>query len=328
MGEYSPIEWCDHTASFFEGCSKVSAGCARCYAESFEKRVGNDIWGKLKPRKWTKGGPALIRKLNSKAAKAGRVDTVFVNDLADFFEEFNGPVVDHKGEQMFQAANGSITPCTDWTHPLSLNDLRRDAFRLFDECKNLIFMLLTKRPENIRRMWPYLPMSNPCISTPGKYRDNVWIGTSVENQEAAHARITELLKCRDLSPVLFLSCEPLLGPLDLWNSPAAEHGRDCTDEGYSRMLVDWVIVGGESGHGARPCKIEWIRSIRDQCQAADVPVFIKQVGSNPWLDPGELEQLRSQPGYVPLKDRKGGNVLEWPIDLRVRQMPNIQKVAT
>lgn len=279
MGENTKIEWADHTASFWEGCVKVSPGCAHCYAESFEKRVGNDVWGKLKPRKWTKGGPALIRKLNKKAAAAGRIDTVFVNDLGDFFEDFAGPVVDHQGHRVFHENFGyTVDPefPAQRDNPCLISDLRADAFPLFDQCQNLIFMLLTKRPENVLRMW--------CshVNTDGKppsmlHRPNVWLGTSIENQEQADKRIPELLKCRDLSPVLFLSCEPLLGPLEFSN---VTKRADAVFQWGKKALngIDWVIVGGESGPGARPLHPDWARSIRDQCVAVGVPLFFKQWG--------------------------------------------------
>jgi protein gp37 len=365
MGENTKIQWADHTASFWEGCTKISAGCAHCYAESFEKRVGNDVWGKLKPRKWTKGGPALIRKLNKKAKAAGRVDTVFVNDLADFFEEFDGPIVDHNGERVATCQNAcglrcvpqallvscKCTKCDDELRWLTINDLREEAFSLFDECQNLIFMLLTKRPENIRRMTPRrLPEGRKCCSCSSEleylpneegwycrarcqpanlelnrecggywYRSNVMLGTSVENQEQAKKRINVLVECRDLAPVLFLSCEPLLGPVDLdeyltspcCNGTISECG--CDGERGGRA-IDWVIVGGESGHNARPCRATWISDIVMQCESESVPVFVKQLGSNAEEGYGCHRKLN-------LRDKKGGDMSEWPEDLRVRILP-------
>lgn len=282
MGANTKIEWCDHTAQFWEGCVKVAPGCQHCYAERMSRRWGRDIWGKRKPRKWTKGGPDLIRHLNRKAAKAGRVDTVFVNDHADFFEEHDGPVIDHEGNYVHRDPNtGRI-----FTDPvlaigrsrLTIADLREHAFPLFDECQSLIFILLTKRPENIRRMWPTQDKTIAYFNGPhpvaqGYYRPNVWLLTSVATQADADRNIPELLACRDLAPVLGVSAEPLVGPIDL---------------GETIDRLDWVIAGGESGPTPRPMHPAWARSLRDQCAAAGVPFFFKQWGG--WQPLAEVDR--------------------------------------
>jgi protein gp37 len=206
---------------------------------------------------------------------------------------------------------------------------------------------------------------------------NVWLGTSCENQEAADRRIGELVKCP--AAKRFLSLEPLLGPIDLnidgdcsdWAcrqcgsrnvdtevsvGPGDIGTYRCLDCNYFgngedaawRSLIDWVIVGGESGSGARPCNIEWIRSIVAQCKAAGVPVFVKQLGAIPtasyydrdlrqwydgegweWPDPIGWHERDGQPTLdsripVEMKDPKGGTMEEWPEDLRVREMPGVQ----
>lgn len=146
-----------------------------------------------------------------------------------------------------------------------LEEWRSDLFRLILNTPNLDWLLLTKRPENVTSFVPYY------WKTQG-LPDNVWIGTSVENQETADQRIPHLLKIP--ARVRFLSMEPLLGPVDLY----ALFDKDGTvwSEG-----IDWVIVGGESGPNARPMHPDWVRSIRGQCQAAGVPFFFKQWGE--WL---------------------------------------------
>jgi protein gp37 len=146
----------------------------------------------------------------------------------------------------------------------NLDRMRRRLFALIDATSNLDWLLLTKRPENILSMWPDCAIE-PCETLHSDGRKNVWLGTSVENQEYADKRIPALIQCRDLSPVLFLSCEPLLGSLDL------NFVRD-------NPPIDWVIVGGESGPNARPSHPDWFRSIRDQCSAAGVPFHFKQWG--------------------------------------------------
>ncbi len=133
--------------------------------------------------------------------------------------------------------------------------------------------------------------------------------------------IPPLLACRDLVPVLGVSAEPLLGPINLIPPETC-----WLLDSYSRPRIDCVIVGGESGHGARPCQVDWIRSIRDQCGLAGVPCFIKQLGSKAW------GQHNSNPAgscldgscfELQLVDNKGGDWSEWPEDLRVRQYPEL-----
>lgn len=149
----------------------------------------------------------------------------------------------------------------------------------------------------------------------------VWVGTSVENQ-AAEERIPHLLRCP--AAIRFLSCEPLLGPLDLFDW-LEDHDFDPDDPlDYEERealgdppTIDWVICGGESGPRARPCDVEWIRFIVKQCREAGVPCFVKQLGSHP-IENGKPIKLR---------DRKGGNPDEWPDDLRVREFPKQEAIA-
>jgi protein gp37 len=239
------IEWADHTINFWWGCTKVSQGCKYCYAESNDAR-----WNAANPH-W---GPGSSRKLQlATALKQLRAvqpgQRVFVNSMGDTFEDH--PEIDAARISLWQA----ITDRPD-----------------------VIFMLLTKRPENIMAM------------VPAAWRDgfprNVWIGTSVEDQEAANTRIPELLEvpCH----VRWLSCEPLLGPVDLRQMSIGINPFDPSGQvreiGPAVRLVQWVIVGGESGTHARPMHPDWARALRDQCAAAQVPFFFKQWGE--WLDVG------------------------------------------
>lgn len=170
-----------------------------------------------------------------------------------------------------------------------------------------------------------VPIANPV------HRKNVWLGTSVENQEQADRRIPELLKCRDLAPVLLLSVEPLLGPVDLavpWEG----------EPEHPTLQVDGVIVGGESGRGARVCHVDWIRAVLSQCQAADVPCFVKQLGPAVQANYGDMDIAHPMMGWKHLRwvgeeqvcrphDPKGGDWTEWPEDLRVRQLPEVSVEA-
>jgi protein gp37 len=248
-----------------------------------------------------------------------------------------------------------------------MDDCRRELFATIDACPWLDFLLLTKRPGNIQRMWPSAVAVRgtcpQCKQAEGVHggcgcgllsarwlpehrvrRPNVHIIYSASDQPSLEAGIGDLLKCRDLVPVLGLSLEPLIGPVDLVYGgisavPSTDgfvghpDGTGHKDDGAPH--VDWVIVGGESGHGARPCNVEWIRSIVRQCAEAGVPCFVKQLGSRPYrcigghdspaASYGRLVDCRGGAGYgcevLNLRDSKGGDWDEWTEDLRVRQWP-------
>jgi hypothetical protein len=172
---------------------------------------------------------------------------------------------------------------------------------------------------------------------------NVWLGVSVENQHFADERIPLLLQTP--AAVRFISAEPLLGPVDLQSvplpAPGAEHyglrgvaqplsekDTEADDWKYwtkRESKLDWVIVGGESGPGARPFDLSWARSIVEQCKAAGVACFVKQAGSNPFDSARQScppdECMIHGYSWLTLKARKGGDPSEWPEDLRVREFP-------
>jgi protein gp37 len=159
-------------------------------------------------------------------------------------------------------------------HRSILPDWRANLWSLIAATPHLDWLLLTKRPQNIAKMLP------PTWSDGWP---NVWLGTTVENQTEADRRIPHLLATP--ARVRFLSCEPLLGPVDLTRVKNPVCGEVCALTGYlgTGMYGDygpklaWVICGGESGPGARPMHPDWARSLRDQCQAAGVPFFMKQM---------------------------------------------------
>lgn len=260
MGQNSSIEWTEATVNFWWGCTKVgmpgqATGCAHCYAETMAHRWGFDIWGPRKPRMIIPTAPALMDKLQRKAVKEGRRIKVFVQSMSDFFEEHDGPIIDRKGTVI---------------HGVDLNRLRKDAFAVFDRCPDLDLQILTKRPENIVTMWDGRGVVH-------RHRDNVWLGTSIEHQEAANERIPHLLRAAHLCTYMFLSCEPLLGPLEF--SDVTKRSDAVVQLGKRSIDgIDWVIVGGESGPNARPMHPDWARSLRDQCAAAGVAFLFKQWG--------------------------------------------------
>lgn len=307
MAKASPISWCDNTFNPWIGCTKVSPACAHCYAErDFDHRYQKVKWGPSGTRVIT--GDANWRnplKWNKDAAASGVRKRVFCASLADVFEDWTGPIVDSQGcVQCFHPSEPNrFVPIIPEFQPLeegfklvSMNDVRARLFRLIDATPNLDWLLLTKRPENIRDMWD---RSNSRSKTTDSdsfcNRENVWLGTSVENQKYADIRIPQLLACQYLSPVLFLSCEPLLGPVDLknitndnWNVDSLngywttdqQIGIDSFEMGQCEQgpTINWIIAGGESGPEARPTHPEWFRALRDQAASANIPFHFKQWG--------------------------------------------------
>lgn len=227
MAENSGIEWTHHTFNPWIGCTKVSAACDNCYAEAWDKRFGGERWGPHAPRQRTSA--ANWRKpimWDRDAAENGIRYRVFCASLADVFDN-----------------HGSIT--SGW---------RGDLWHLISRTPNLDWLLLTKRPQNIKKMLPD-GYGSPAW---GDGWPNVWLGTTVEDQAEYDRRVHHLTTIPAV--VHFLSMEPLQGSVDLRGADGLE----------------WVIVGGESGHSYREAKAEWFRSIRDQCAAAGVPFLFKQ----------------------------------------------------
>ncbi len=238
--KHSNIEWTTHTFNPWIGCTKVSPGCAHCYAETLNKRMGWTQWGDAGKRfrtsshNWNEP-----RRWNREAAMTGQRARVFCASLAEW--------LDYKAP-------------TAW---------RVELLALIEETPHLDWLLLTKRPEswNARMheaMGAGSKLAHAWIN--GTAPRNVWIGTSIEDQQRAEERMPELAEIP--ARVKFLSVEPLLGPLDLsyWLSESIV------------PQVQWVIVGGESGPGAREMKPEWVRALRDECAMAGVAFFFKQWG--------------------------------------------------
>lgn len=256
------IEWTDYTWNPVTGCTKVSQGCKFCYAEGLFKRFGDHVWG----HKFTNVTmhPERVIEPNKMIAKI-RGKKVFVCDMSDLFHE--------KVTDQFIAR----------------------VFRTMSQCPDTIFQVLTKRVERAVEFYSKVKFGNAVIDmceTFGLTQNgdrvpwplpNVWIGTSCEDQKTADERIPLLLQIP--AAVRFLSCEPLLGPIDIssWLYPKEFIGMpvESYDERWHSNLqndIHWVIAGGESGHKARPMHPDWARSLRDQCAAAGVPFFFKQWG--------------------------------------------------
>lgn len=308
MSEITKIQWCDHSSSPWHGCSHVHLGCTNCYAETMARRNPKTlgVWGDDGTRVKSKSFIANLRKWNREAEAAGVVQSVFPS-ICDPFED-----------------RPELVP---W---------RAEMFAEIDRCPWVRLMLLTKRPENIRRMWPM--GGSPPPGMPGGYRFNVWLLTSVSDQTTTDTMILLLLDCCDLVPVRGLSIEPLLAPLKIPEAYLCGRcgiGTAKPHDVLGRDGINWCIIGGESGGGARPCNIEWIRSIVAQCKKSSIPCFVKQLGSVPMVDESWWREQSGTPllserksqlcpdGFsaLALDDDKGGDPNQWPNDLRVREFP-------
>ena len=329
MSDKSKIQWTEASWNPIRGCSKVSDGCKFCYAMAVAARFcgpGQPYEG-LAVR--TPTGPQwtnAVRLVPGKLAEPlhwTRPRLVFVNSMSDLF------------------------------HPDVPEDFIDRVFAVMAACPRHTFQVLTKRPGRMRayangegmtgisgfngRRWR---ISCAAEQVDGMRTDhvptwplpNVWLGVSAEDQSTWDARVPDLLHTP--AAVRWVSAEPLLGPIDggtaLSNHRLTFSGRDGILPG-----IDWLVAGGESGTTARPCHLEHVRSLAAQCRAAGVPVFVKQLGSVPimaekaWLALNPAPMLkaanhkRAPEGAVPLllRDRKGGDMEEWPADLRVRNFP-------
>lgn len=229
MGKVTGISWTDHTFNPWWGCTKVSAGCDNCYAEAFDKRTGGSHWGKDQPRR-TFGEKHWAEPLawDATAKKDGKPALVFCASMAD--------VMDDEAPE----------------------DQRERLWALIDSTPNLIWQLLTKRPQRYGR---YLPVNFK--------HPNVWLGTTAENQENYDLRWPILFQASAaLHLTSFVSYEPALGPLRL-------HGV----RGGFPIVPDWLIFGGESGAGRRPMERKWADDVLADCEAMGTKFFMKQFGA-------------------------------------------------
>lgn len=320
-----------YTFNPWRGCTKVSAGCANCYAETMSKRNPGvlGIWGPNGTRVIaSESGWREPLKWDRAAATAGERRRVFCASMADVFEDWRGPLTGSLPS--WSVLHGHPEGGSLSGSKLSLDLVRQRLGATIQATPNLDWLLLTKRPENLARFgeemfgWDVLRHGFP---------PNVWLGVSVEDQARADERIPLLLQAP--ATVRFLSVEPLLGSVDL--TRAGFDGRYITNpltgavpyrpDLEARPGIDWVIIGGESGPGARPCDAGWIHEIVSSCRDAGVPCFVKQLGSRPYSAvrfSAKGSDRHVEP--IPLRDRKGGDPSEWPASLRVRQFPSPRSV--
>lgn len=253
MGEKSAIAWTDATWNPVTGCTKVSPGCKNCYAEPMAKRLKRMVPEKKYRNEFK---------------------------ITCHPESLNEPLKWKKPQKIFVCSMG------DLFHEDVPDSFLIDVFNVMAEAKHHTFQVLTKRPE---RMLDFI-LGTSGAGANNEPLPNVWLGVTAENQEQADKRIPLLLQTP--AAVRFVSIEPMLGGIEVingkanrWSVPtqADSEGRgiEWTDPGEKYLPLDWVIVGGESGPGARPMHPDWVRSLRDQCKAAGVPFFFKQWGE--WI---------------------------------------------
>ncbi|MCU0547252.1 MAG: phage Gp37/Gp68 family protein [Oscillatoriaceae cyanobacterium Prado104] len=268
----------------------MSAGCANCYAAEAAKSARLQQFPQYqKVAEWD-GKLEFVESQLLKPLSWKKPRKVFVPSMGDLFHD---SVID------------------EWLDPI---------FAVMAIAQQHTFQVLTKRPE---RMQKYLfhpnafdRIKNAAIEFTRKPNfnwplPNVWLGVSVENQKVAD-RIPVLLKTP--ATTRFLSCEPLLENLDLESNKYLY-------KSPSSPGIDWVIIGGESGNNARVCNLSWIRSLVNQCCWANSSIFVKQLGSNCVNQHRYIDGVATCNNQVKTRDRKGGDINEFPEDLRIREFP-------
>lgn len=305
MADKSAIEWTDATWNPVVGCSIVSSGCTNCYAMKMAARiekmaahsmaehvkVQTHYAGTTQPSKagavWTGKVAAAPEHILRQPLKWKRSRKIFVNSMGDLFHE---SIPDEWIDRVFAVM--ALCP----QHTFQVLTKRAERMRDYMSRVDLDAIARMHAPsivQKLKRSWPL---------------SNVWLGVSCERQQEADERIPHLLQTP--AAIRFVSAEPLLGPIDF----SMHLGAAPNHEDLARLL-NWIIVGGESGPHARVHDIQWSRDIIAQCKAASVAVFEKQLGSRP---------IGNAARSLNLKDRKGGDWSEWPDDLRIRQFPNPQ----
>ncbi len=361
----SKIEWTDETWNPTTGCDKVSPGCKHCYAEVMSKRLL--AMGQVKYRnafRPTFHADALAAPLRWRQPRM-----VFVNSMSDLF---------HKSftNEQIAAVFGVMAACPDHTFQVLTKRAERlpEWFEWFEQgggrsdSADVAITCALGVPELNRFLEPREvihddepgPWDHLIEDPPDWPLKNVWLGVSCEDQRRADERIPRLLATP--AAVRFVSAEPLLGPLEFnevcgepvlspecWGDCACDslYGPDpgCRRNGGDGTLtrkIDWVIAGGESGSGARPCALEWIEALVNDCRTAKVPCFVKQLGAlvvseHRTATASEMSVLAAHPEKLSdgdkapngeywawragLKHIKGADPEEWPDGLRVREMP-------
>jgi protein gp37 len=357
MSDSSKIEWTDSTWNCVTGCTKVSPGCDHCYAETFAERwrgvPGHHFEQGFDVRLWPDRLEIPLHWRKPRRVFTNSMSDVFHDDIPDDFIARMFAVMALTARHTFQVLTKR--------HGRMRSLLNSPEFRatVAEHATDLIASRFWKcwqldlggerlaGDSGLGAGWTVTPVKDGNLWSPPWPLPNVWLGVSVEDQKWADLRIPALLQTPAV--VHFLSCEPLLGPVNIWHliDPSMpcvdcdkcgeerfadeigcgheriacddENCKDCNagdsceawcdgpSAGVLPNRIDWIIAGGESGPGARPCELEWLRQIQWHCNHADVPLFVKQLGS----------VLGRELGAGP----KGGDWNAWPEDLRIREFP-------
>jgi protein gp37 len=308
----SSIEWTGKTWNPTIGCTPVSPGCLNCYAAKEAYRFRSNPNSKDYHDLTANGETVAIAE-----RRGGRA--VFTGDVRLLPDRLEIPLRRKLSTTWF------VDSMSDLFHDDVPFEFIDRVFAVMALCPQHTFQILTKRPV---RMAEYFdePHRHEALTyaadmnfdggteqgLPDLPLPNVWLGTSAEDQPALNRRVPHLLRCP--AAVRFVSCEPLIEPLDF---------------GKIRLIgLDWIIVGGESGPAARACDVGWIRSVVNQCRDSGTPVFVKQLGGYVRDDLGDADDWLGASYDVDgcdvryrLNDKKGGDPAEWPEDLRVRELP-------
>jgi protein gp37 len=342
------IEWCDETWNPVVGCSRVSAGCDHCYAMGVAHRG-------LRPEH---GG---LTKMRPKDAKRPGVD--WTGKVLAVPERLGTPLRWRKPRRVF------VNSMSDLFHEALPFEFVAAVFGVMAACPQHTFLVLTKRPARALEFfawlhretrdpdgewwgvggvlqvmagahWPDLPEDEGDGIETGRFAQlvevgeewrpwplaNVHFGVSAEDQATWDERVPLLLQCP--AAVRWVSVEPMLGPIDM-------HTR--VIGGTALGFLNWIVVGGESGPGARMFDVAWARSLVQHCRDVRTPVFVKQLGAQP-IDALDRDRWPTGTAFgepvlhgsqwrarVKLRDRKGGDMAEWPADLRVRELPEVPR---
>lgn len=368
MSGKTKIEWTEYNWNFLRGCKRVSEGCRNCYAEKIAGRFSGEglayhgLATMNGEARWT-GEISFDEKTLLAPLKRKIPTTYFVNSMSDlFYEKVTDEMIDKalavmalcpqhtfqiltkRPERMKAYFEKADQPPVGTLHPKYWRQWQVWASSVGLPTPKQLPWMWNEADRGVYGTWP-LP--------------NVWLGVSVEDQKTADERIPILLQTP--AAIRWLSVEPLLGPVDLSHFIALD-GTNADGEfleangwGYDSWSggfigpntyrdstyapepgLHWIVCGGESGPRSRPCDINWIRSIVQQCKAAGVPVFVKQLGAKPFATndgchpdfkgcghPSLYGGVCDCCGAMPLVlDRKGGNISEFPSDLQIREFPN------
>lgn len=321
MGDGTKIQWTEATWNPVRGCSRVSKGCENCYAEHVARRfagVGQPYEGLVrldkagKPKAQWNGVVQSVQAHLFDPLRWTKPRLVFVNSMSDLFHDALTEASIARVYAIMALAERHTFQVLTKRSARMRKLLNSEAFWTTVSSTVEAMMHVSPKLAKVSTTWGGWVGVDAWASAMVKRRTlpNVLVGVSVEDQEAADERIPDLLATS--AALRWVSYEPALGPVD-WREELM-HGRFVTP-GSPNPSIDWIVVGGESGPGARRFNIAWARSTLRACADASVPCFVKQLGAD----------ARDESGYaLSLDHPKGGEPSEWPEDLRVREWPEVR----